>query len=321
MAKLIDLPTELLVQVFESLEDFQSVNSLALTSQLLRNIWTSSTTRIFNAVLPQIIEHYDLASELMRLQMKSRFSDTATEQIMVGSEGSRNHAALCPNQSRNYQATLALTRKVLAMFRANEKTAMSACADLEHSVWFKSLPGGYLGIWRSPFLETLYQTRDREYSANETFQHENHFQITRSPFLETFYQTITFAYTAKGTPNITRLDKLTTLQFVRMVELNNWLHWLSFSIPGIVKDHIQIFRNPLLRLVLDPAVWEKPAKWLNELHVELSNLPDFPGPPRRVISPRSIPQVTYLCRRSFVPSDLLLAKLLPLLPRKNGAPI
>lgn len=83
MANLQDLPLELLEEVFRELDSFESVTSLASISRRLRDAWIDSTEHIFRVILPNVIEHYKLADEVVKMQMDHGYGGVFVEQALI----------------------------------------------------------------------------------------------------------------------------------------------------------------------------------------------------------------------------------------------
>ena len=66
-----DLPTELIVHVFKSVDNIGSAAALSQTSHHLHEIWRHNLSTICDAVFPRTIECYDQACQLLEAMAKS----------------------------------------------------------------------------------------------------------------------------------------------------------------------------------------------------------------------------------------------------------
>ena len=62
------LPSELIVQVFKSIDDFSTLSSLICTSPTFYAVWQLNTSSISVAILPKTIDCFDDARELVKTQ-------------------------------------------------------------------------------------------------------------------------------------------------------------------------------------------------------------------------------------------------------------
>ncbi len=69
-ASLSDLPAELLIQVYKSLDNVKDVTALNLTSHQFYHLWVSNTVSISDAVFSCTINSFDDARELAKIQQK-----------------------------------------------------------------------------------------------------------------------------------------------------------------------------------------------------------------------------------------------------------
>ena len=65
LSSLSRLPSELLIRVFESVNDFPTVLSLARTSARLQEVWKTNTASISDAILPRVIPFLAQAQKLI----------------------------------------------------------------------------------------------------------------------------------------------------------------------------------------------------------------------------------------------------------------
>ena len=65
---IIDLPTEILCQIFQSTADFSVVNALARTSRALHSIWLANSPAIFFGVAVQTLPNFSDAERLIAAQ-------------------------------------------------------------------------------------------------------------------------------------------------------------------------------------------------------------------------------------------------------------
>ena len=65
-----DLPAELLVQVYESLDNVKDITALNLVTHQFYDLWLSNTLSISDAVFSRTIKSYHHARELVKLQQK-----------------------------------------------------------------------------------------------------------------------------------------------------------------------------------------------------------------------------------------------------------
>ena len=69
-ASLAELPPELLLLVYKSLDSIQDITKFNRTSRKFYALWYENTTLISNAVLPHVIESFDDAQELFEIQQR-----------------------------------------------------------------------------------------------------------------------------------------------------------------------------------------------------------------------------------------------------------
>lgn len=68
---LSDLPSELVLGIYETFDDHHTITALNLTSRKFYDIWRLNTATITKAVLPRAIDCFDLAQELLVVQGRS----------------------------------------------------------------------------------------------------------------------------------------------------------------------------------------------------------------------------------------------------------
>ncbi len=72
---LLNLPPELKIAVFQSLDDLPDVAALAQTCRLFKDICMFNAARICDAVLPRVIECYEDARTLVEVQVHDEKKD------------------------------------------------------------------------------------------------------------------------------------------------------------------------------------------------------------------------------------------------------
>ncbi|KAL4924803.1 uncharacterized protein BDV17DRAFT_203201 [Aspergillus undulatus] len=89
-SRLAELPTELLLQVFQSAESFKAASNLALTSRQFYGIWRQHLTPIYEAIAPTcIIEHSALREFLVDLGQITPSTTINLEYIACVVKGSK----------------------------------------------------------------------------------------------------------------------------------------------------------------------------------------------------------------------------------------
>ena len=73
--KFIDLPPEIICQIYQSAADFAVVNALARTSQALHSVWLANSPSIFHAVAVQALPNFLDAERLLHAQEETYTSD------------------------------------------------------------------------------------------------------------------------------------------------------------------------------------------------------------------------------------------------------
>lgn len=76
---IINLPPELILNIFQSLDNFASVNALVRTSRIFYHTWLSNPASISDAVLPRVIHFFEQASKLVHIQERLLVSNTFQE--------------------------------------------------------------------------------------------------------------------------------------------------------------------------------------------------------------------------------------------------
>ena len=76
---IINLPPELILNIFRSLDNFRSVNALVRTSRIFYHTWLSNPASISDAVLPRVVYFFEQASKLVHIQERLLVSNTFQE--------------------------------------------------------------------------------------------------------------------------------------------------------------------------------------------------------------------------------------------------
>lgn len=67
-SSILNLPSEIILHVFQSVDSFAEVVALNRTRRIFHDTWRLNATSICNAVLPQAIDCFFDAQELVRAQ-------------------------------------------------------------------------------------------------------------------------------------------------------------------------------------------------------------------------------------------------------------
>lgn len=109
---IINLPPELILNIFQSLDNFASVIALVRTSRIFYHTWLSNPASISDAILPRVIHFFEQASQLVHIQEKLLVSNTFQE-----------------NTPRN--AVILRTKR----FLSNERDVSTACDWLNEDMF------------------------------------------------------------------------------------------------------------------------------------------------------------------------------------------
>ena len=82
-ASLSDLPSELILKIFKSFDDHRTITALNLTCRKFQDIWQLNTASIVSSVLPQSIDCFDLAQELLIVQGKSDGAESESREALL----------------------------------------------------------------------------------------------------------------------------------------------------------------------------------------------------------------------------------------------
>ena len=94
LASFNTLPTEIVVQVFESLHNVKDVTALNAASTKFCNVWRENTVSISDAVFSRTIKGYDKAIELVEIQQKVLQRKTSDDDGRDGQMLERNKLIL-----------------------------------------------------------------------------------------------------------------------------------------------------------------------------------------------------------------------------------
>ncbi|CAD6576422.1 MAG: hypothetical protein ASARMPRED_007723 [Alectoria sarmentosa] len=192
---LSDLPTELIVHVFKSVDDISSASTLSQTSRYLHIIWRYNLTSIFDAVLPQMIECYDEADQFLEI------SATATS------------LASPPSTEDQAKAAIVRAKDLFTIARiAYDAQLLCTCGNWERR---SELVGrrGYTGI----------SSDQSDPIGPEPCSHTS--------FVRGFYRAMSMTYLAEkaGTKRYQTLASMNLLHFFQMVDIMDWIWQCYFD--------------------------------------------------------------------------------------------
>ncbi|CAD6589962.1 MAG: hypothetical protein ASARMPREDX12_004090 [Alectoria sarmentosa] len=194
---LSDLPTELIVHVFKSVDDINSASTLSQTSRYLHIIWRYNLTSIFDAVLPQMIECYDEAGQYLEI--------TTTATSLVSPPPTEDQAKA-------------------AVIRANNLLTINRIA-YDAQLQF----GDNFTIEWEPRPELVGRCGSTGISSDQSGP------VGPEPFscisfLRGFYRAMSMTYLAEtaGTKRYQTLASMNLLHFFQMVDISDWI-WQNYQ--------------------------------------------------------------------------------------------
>lgn len=169
---LSDLPNELIVHVFKSVDNISTAASLSRTSRHLHAIWLYYLPPICDAVLPRMIECYDPARQLLEAMAKS---DTVVDQCSV--EEKANAAVI---RARLLFTNSDMADTALKWFESelpaewDENFEQCTCTCNGTGIRDDGYPT-VVGVSRTRFLRGYYQAMSIIYLAGKSTRRLYHF--------------------------------------------------------------------------------------------------------------------------------------------------
>lgn len=195
---LSDLPTELIVHVFKSVDNIRSAAVLSQTSHHFHSVWRYNLSSICDSVIPREIECYDQARQLLEARAQS--------DIVVGESS-------LPIEEK---ADAAILR--VRMLFTNADHAYEAVKGFEAEIPCEELmtPEEF-----EPFKSTC--TCDLIDYDDEGYPIVG--EVSRSRFLQGYYRALTMIYLARKCPTkrYRFLESMHLLDFFRMLEIMEWI--------------------------------------------------------------------------------------------------
>ena len=106
-SSLSDFPSEMILGIYECLDDHHAVTALNLTSRKFYDVWRLHTAIITKAVLPHVIDCFDLAQELVVIQVESSAGQAeAREAVLQRSKCLLANAATVLRDHSSFRITL-----------------------------------------------------------------------------------------------------------------------------------------------------------------------------------------------------------------------
>ena len=195
---LSDLPTELILHLFKSVDNISSAAVLSQTSRHLHSVWRYSLSSICDSVLPREIECYDQARQLLEARAHS---DTVDGESSLSIEEKAEAAIL----------------RVRMLF-TNANCAYEALKGFENTLPCE-------GVMTPEEYERFASICTCGLTESDDEGYPTLGGVSRDRFLQGYYRAMTMIYLA-GKSSTTRyhfLASMHLLDFFRMLEIMEWV--------------------------------------------------------------------------------------------------
>ncbi|CAF9922798.1 MAG: hypothetical protein ALECFALPRED_002228 [Alectoria fallacina] len=293
---LSDLPTELIVHVFKSVDNISSASTLSQASRHLHNVWRYNLASILDAVLRQVIECYDEAGEFLEI--------SATVTSLAGRSSVEDQAKAAIVRAKNFLILARVARDAQPQFTL----WIGVDCEPRHELVGRRGCTGISGDQSDPI-------------GPEPFTHIS--------FLRGFYRAMSMTYLAEkaGTKRYQFLASMNLLHFFQMVDILEWI-WRTHYTDSLP------FVDLLGRRYPPRVAWaelhlrglEKVEEGLDFLELLESELVGLPGVEQLSNRPYLVkPNLHWLILYQDCPRDITevargiaLADLLPILPKNSS---
>ena len=199
---LLDLSTELIIEIFKSTKSFATATSFSSTSRIFRAIWKMHSRRICYEILSDTIICYDQAFAYVKAQPLA----------VIGPEHYAIAQPLADKSPEHIGDTTPVLTKVVRQFFDN--------ADIAYRAWqfYEDLVSEYV----------FDETRMTRYVSNKTFGHGDNQGGQCISFLQAWYRIHTLAC------DTLPCDMLASLDILELEQMREVMCWLRDFCP---KEH------------------------------------------------------------------------------------